>query len=142
MRTGLLALIVVSAVAAASAQATRVAPSVKLASFRTPSKNIACLYRSAGPAGIRCDIFSKLRPPPSKGRCTEGVWSAVTMTRTGKAYPICISDTVYNPKAPILAYGRSWEVGGFVCSSKRTGLTCRNLRGHGFFLSRQSWRVF
>lgn len=138
MRRMLLALLLLAAPTAASAQTTT---SLKVVNFRMPSKNIHCQYRSTAPAGLRCDIFSKLRPPPS-GRCTEGVWSAVTMTRTGKARPICISDTVYTPKAPVLAYGRTWKVGGFTCTSKQTGLTCRNLRGHGFFLSRQSWRVF
>ncbi len=137
MRRMLLALLLVAALAAASAQAT----SLKVVNFRMPSKNIHCQYRSASPAGLRCDIFTKLRPPPS-GRCNEGVWSAVTMTRRGKAHPICISDTVYNPKAPVLAYGRTWRVGGFTCTSRQTGLTCRNLRGHGFFLSRGSWRVY
>jgi hypothetical protein len=138
MRGILLALLLLAAPAAASAQATT---SLKVVNFRMPSKNIHCQYRSESPAGLRCDIFSRLRPPPN-ARCTEGVWSAVTMTRTGKARPICISDTVYTPKSPVLAYGRTWKVGGFTCKSQRVGLTCRNLAGHGFFLSRQSWRTY
>jgi two-component sensor histidine kinase len=36
----------------------------------------------------------------------------------------------------------AWSRGGFRCTSMRTGLACRNRSGHGFFLSRASWRVF
>jgi len=38
--------------------------------------------------------------------------------------------------------GFSWTWHGFRCTSRRTGLTCKNLSGHGFVLSRQSQRVF
>jgi hypothetical protein len=30
---------------------------------------------------------------------------------------------------------------GFRCVSRATGLACTNTRGHGWFLSRESWRV-
>ena len=60
----------------------------------------------------------------------------------GRAGPTCAGDTVYDPRAPVLAYGSTWSLAGLSCASRATGLTCRNRDGHGFFLSRASWRVF
>jgi hypothetical protein len=111
--------------------------------FRTPSKNIACAYYPAsitGKAVFRCDLFSGLKPKPAR-RCDVD-WTGASMAPRGKAGPTCAGDTVYDPHAPVLAYGRSWSYGGVSCTSRATGLTCRNRDGHGFFLSRQSWRVF
>jgi hypothetical protein len=36
----------------------------------------------------------------------------------------------------------TWTWHGIRCTSRRTGLTCKNQSGHGFVLSRQSQRVF
>src|SRR6266508_2895340 len=126
MRRGLLGAAVILALAASAAGASA------FPSFRMPSRNIGCAYfadRDFGGPLLRCDLLSGLRPKPS-GRCREGVWSALSMTPRGKARPICISDTVYDNRAPILAYGRSWSRGGFTCTSRQTGLTCRNLVRH------------
>jgi hypothetical protein len=43
-------------------------------------------------------------------------------------------------KTRILAYGTTWRHKGIVCTSARSGLTCRNPSGHGFFFSHRSWR--
>jgi len=45
-------------------------------------------------------------------------------------------------RGQLLRYGRTWTWHGFRCTSRRTGLTCKNQSGHGFVLSRQSQRVF
>ncbi len=109
--------------------------------FRLPSKNIACGYVTGyGEPYLRCDLLSGLEPKP-KGTCRDGDWAAVFMTRTGRARPSCISDTVYSNRAPFLRYGHTWRQGGFTCKSRITGLTCTNSRHHGFFLSRQRWSV-
>ena len=114
-----------------------------IVSFRTPSANIYCAYTSGfGPAFLRCDIRSHLRPAP-RGSCSEGVYGeSVGMTKAGRAHVLCISDTVYTPRARVLPYGYSWSRDGFRCVSRSVGLTCTNQRGHGFFLSRESWRVY
>jgi hypothetical protein len=132
-------LVVVLGLAAASASAR----TTTIISFRTPSGNIYCAYTSGfGPTFLRCDIRSHLRPVP-RGSCTEGVYGeSVGMTKTGRAHVLCISDTVYTPSAKVLPYGTSWSYNGFRCVSRSTGLTCTNPRGHGFFLSRESWRVY
>jgi hypothetical protein len=139
MRRLVLAGLVVGALSAASASAQ----TTTIISFRTPSGNIHCAYTSGfGPTFMRCDIRSHLRPAPS-GSCTEGVYGeSVGMTRTGRAHVLCISDTVYNPRARVLPYGTSWSYNGFRCVSRSTCLTCTNLRGHGFLLSRERWRVY
>jgi hypothetical protein len=114
-----------------------------IVSFRTPSGNIYCAYTAGfGPTFLRCDIRSHLRPAPAYHRCVEGVYGeSVGMTKTGTARVLCISDSVYNLRARVLVYGTSWARDGFRCASRAVGLTCTNLRGHGFFLSRETWRV-
>ena len=111
--------------------------------FRTPSKNIACAFYPAsitGRAVFRCDLLSGLKPKPA--RHCDVDWTGASMGPRGKAGPTCAGDTVYDRSAPVLAYGRTWSYGGIVCTSRTSGLTCRNGDKHGFFLSRDSWRVF
>ena len=141
-------LVLLAAVAAAALAALPASAhdSFVIVSFRTPSKNIYCAYNSADSsiqAFLRCDIRSHLHPAPAPHRCVEGVYGeSVGMTKTGRARVLCISDTTYNPKARVLGYGTSWARDGFRCTSRAVGLTCTNTRGHGFFLSRESWRVY
>jgi hypothetical protein len=46
-------------------------------------------------------------------------------------------------EVPVLPYGATVRSRtGMTCTSRRVGLTCRNARGHGFFLSRRSQRIF
>jgi hypothetical protein len=44
--------------------------------------------------------------------------------------------------AKVLAYGSAVRIGGISCTSATAGLSCRNRSGHGFFLSRERWRMF
>ena len=132
-------LIVVAAGAALTAGAAA-APDAAFETFRTPSKNIACGYSAGAPAFLRCDILSGLKPEPR--RSCELDWTGASMRPTGRATASCAGDTVYDPRSRILAYGQTWRRGGFRCTSRTTGLTCTNRSGHGFFLSRQRWRLF
>jgi hypothetical protein len=140
------ALVILLLVAGALAALPASARTLTYISFRTPSKNIYCAYNSAdapSPAFLRCDIRSHLKPAPRPHSCVEGVYGeSVGMTKTGSAHVLCISDTTYNPSARVLAYGTSWSRDGFRCTSRSSGLTCTNARRHGFFLSRESWRVY
>jgi hypothetical protein len=143
LRAGLAALAAGTLLAAAGSVS---ASSTVYVSFRTPSGNIGCGYaKFAGEtANLRCEIVSGIRPLPAKPRgCTEGVWGrAVGMAPTGRATGYCITDTVMEPGAPVLAYGRTWTRGSFTCASKASGLTCRNRDGHGWLLSRTRSRIF
>lgn len=49
---------------------------------------------------------------------------------------VCVSDTVAVGDR-VLQYGNSLRVGNKKCTSRRSGMVCRNVRtGHGFRLSR------
>jgi hypothetical protein len=131
---------VVAAVAIASSRSVAAVAPLHTNKFKTPSGNIACAMHAFSGSFLRCDILSGLKPEPSR-RC-EGDWTGASMLEIRKAGPVCAGDTVYDSRAPVLAYGRTWSRDGFRCVSRRTGLTCTNRRGHGFFLSRERWRVF
>lgn len=135
--------LLVVAVAVAIAGGAVVAATARadtLIAFRTPSGNIGCIYSSGfgSRADLRCDIGSRLKPRPRKPRGCRLDWGdSYVMNATGRARLTCHGDTAILPDARVLRYGRRWRHGGFVCSSRATGLRCRNRSGHGFFLSRQ-----
>jgi hypothetical protein len=111
-----------------------------LTSFRTPSGNIGCVYASGlGPGpSLRCDIRSRLRPRPPRPRGCDLDWGdSYELNRTGRALLTCHGDTAILPRARVLRYGSSWTRSGFVCTSRVSGLRCRNASDHGFFLSKQ-----
>ena len=140
------AAVAVAAAAAAVLGPPAVAAADVYATFKLPSGNIGCGYSYfAGERPyLRCEIISRLRPMPSKPRgCTEGVWGrAVGMEDWSRAGGLCIGDTVMEPSAPVLPYGKNWSRGGFTCMSRTTGLTCKNRAGHGWFLSRERSYLF
>lgn len=108
--------------------------------FRTPSGLVYCGY-TTGPDFLRCDTQY---PTRFSGRdCDEGDFGqAFGMTPTGRGRPLCVSDSVYDRKAKVLRYGTTRRYGPFTCTSRRSGLTCKNRRGHGWVLSRQRQKVF
>lgn len=114
--------------------------------FRMPSGNIFCAYEhyDFAPFDLRCEIRSGVKPlPPRPRSCGDAAWGeGYSMRRTGRAYVLCISDTIYDPKAKVLQYGTTWRGGSFTCSSSAKGLRCTNQSAHGFFLSRARWRSF
>ncbi len=115
-------------------------------SFRMPSGNIHCAYQhyDFAPILLRCEIRSGVKPlPPRPKSCGDADWGAgYSMKRTGKAYVLCITDTVYDPHSKVFRYGTTWRGGGFTCTSKTTGLRCWNRSKHGFFLSREHSYAF
>ena len=116
------------------------AATASVATFKTPSGNIGCLYHSSpGVPAMRHPQRS-----PAGARTSEGCeldWGfSLNMGRTGRAGSR-VRDTALDPRAKVLRCGTSWRRGPFRCTS-RTALTCRNAAGHGWFMSRQSWRRF
>jgi Family of unknown function (DUF6636) len=135
--------LVVTAVSLALGALVPSVASARIVRFQTPSRNIGCGYvprSSLGPAVLRCDIRSGLNPEPRR-RC-ELDWVGVIVGSKGKGRANCAGDTIYQRNARVLRYGTSWRGGGFTCTSRRVGLTCRNARRHGFFLALADWRVF
>ena len=101
--------------------------------FVMPSRNIAC-----GGDGrfLRCDITRHTWHAPTKPRSCEFDWDgSIGMTRRGRVKFQCVSDSMFNRH--VLRYGRTWKNGAFRCTSRRTGLTCRNAARHGFKVSRE-----
>jgi hypothetical protein len=88
--------------------------------FQSPSGNIFCelVYGIS----LRCEISSSLKPKPPQpypGYCQFDWGQGFLLTAEGKPEILCISDTI----------------------ADKTGLTCTNSSGIGFFLSREKWRV-
>lgn len=108
-------------------------PSRVQTGIKTPSGNIVCnagLYR--GRPLVACTVLSKF---DRRGQTTWAM-HATGLVKTGFVLGNAATDL------PKLAYGRTWKWRGMRCTSRTPGLTCTNGSGHGFFLSRQSQRIF
>jgi hypothetical protein len=113
--------------------------------FQTPTGNIYCELVGEAQDNLRCEIGSLLNPiprQPYRGFCEFDWGGGFLLSEAGKPHILCISDTIRDRDKYVLPYGRSWSNSGFTCVSRRTGLTCSNTTGNGFFLSRERWRVF
>jgi hypothetical protein len=93
--------------------------------FRTPSKNIGCVYIS-GEGVLICE---RIKPKYARVQIVNKVeW----LDETGGHY------TANEPTAVVLGYGQSWKTphGDITCKSKASGLTCRSIDGFGFSISK------
>jgi hypothetical protein len=128
----------------ASAVLATVAASASLVGFQTPSHKIACVYShfSGDRPALRCDVADVAAPARRPQSCDLDYGSAFGLGATGKAKRLCAGDTVLDPKAKVLAYGRSRTLGPFTCTSRTSGLRCATHAGHGFELSRAKQRLF
>jgi len=109
-------------------------------SFQTPSKNIACaLYENV----LRCDLKeSTAKLPPRPQDCELDWGNFFTMGLKGAAARACAGDTIFGPNDLVLDYGKTWERGGFRCSSEMTGLTCTNQDKRGWTLKKAEQKLF
>ena len=142
---------VVAALAAASWGSAALKP---LPGIRTPSRNIQCTFVPAArgsASSLVCMIAHANYSAALQHRCiappTSLDWHGFELPATRKGSVSCSGGIFYDPASerPVftsLAYGRTWRHGPFTCVSRRTGLTCTNGRGHGLFLSRESWRAW
>lgn len=115
-------------------------PTVHLHGFKSPTSNIGC-YLSGGTG--RCDIRQRSwSPPPQPSNCDLDFGQGISVGG-GRAGFVCAGDTTLDPRYKALPYGQSSQIGPIRCSSTTSGMTCKNTgTGHGFFLSRQSYRIF
>jgi len=135
-----LALLTAAAVAVAIASA---ASADSLTFFRTPSKNIYCAREKIGRTDmLRCDVRRLAHQAPKPKGCKFGWGTSFGVKARGRAHALCVSDSVFDPHAKTLAYGKTRRFGPFRCTSKTSGLRCSNRSGHGFFLNRTSYRFF
>jgi hypothetical protein len=146
--------IVATAVVFILAGPTGSASAGTMGAFKTPSRNVVCVY-AYGYKGqrpyVECGIKSGIRPAAKPADCSglggdPANNTFVDLGSTGKSRRVrCKGDPgpfVLESKAKVLAYGRTWKHSGLRCRSTTKGLTCRNQRKHGFFLSRAHSRFF
>ncbi len=109
--------------------------------LQLPSRNIGCIFGQS-PRYIRCDVRSGLKPAPPRPRGCDLDWAyGLAMSPVSRPKTFCAGGTAL-AEGPVLAYGATLRIEGFTCLSRRIGLRCTSRAGHGFFLSRQHWRVF
>ncbi len=136
--------LVLAAAIVATLAAPALAQGAEFKRFITPSRNIGCFGDNTG---VRCDIRTTSAKPPKKpANCRLDWGSAYEVNRRGRGHGLCVGDTALpdpNKREPVLKYGHTIRLGnGLKCTSKRTGLTCRNAGGHGFKLSKTEIRLF
>ncbi|MGR3758960.1 DUF6636 domain-containing protein [Roseobacteraceae bacterium NS-SX3] len=113
--------------------------------FETPSENIQCsVGLEAGGADIYCTIIERRGPPalPRPPGCTLDWGHTFLMYDTGLVQLICAPLDRSRGGYERADYGATGSFGGLSCHSSRKGLECRNLDGHGFFLSRARQVVY
>ena len=136
-RTGLRTITFVLAAVVATAAFAQGAPK----GFRSPTGNIQCLFFDA--SSVRCSIATVSNRLPHRPADCELEWGhdfgLGAESREGER--LCVGDTIAD-NYPILPYGESARYGAVVCRSARKGVTCTNIEGAGFELSRSMQRVF
>lgn len=109
----------------------------------TPSGNIECNIWTSVDEELRCDMKSLAPSFPIKpDDCPVDWGSAFGMLTRGRAEVLCIGDTIVGPPKMVIEYGHTVQYGSFTCTSEKTGLTCTNLDGHGFKLSKATQILF
>lgn len=111
--------------------------------FRSPSGNIHCAIWTGDWASARCDM-GELTPTYRKrpASCDLEWGNYFAVDAQGKGYLACVGDTVYDPGAFTLNYGKSVSLGAFTCTSQKSGMTCTNGQGHGFQIAKAKQQVF
>jgi hypothetical protein len=123
-------------------------------SFVLPGKNdsdrIGCMFfnlseeNTPGSQILRCEVAGGIKPMPRQPESCNLDWGSglVLNNAAQKAAVTCAGDTIYSPDSPTLEYGKTWRKNGFSCKASRSGLTCTNGKGNGFFLNRKEWKAF
>jgi len=113
---------------------------VSEATFRTPSKNIACALTSTS---VRCDIVRKSWQPPAKPADCQLDWGSGMFIENGQANFVCAGDTVIGSATTTLAYGNALRSGVLLCDSESFALRCVDEKtGHGFTLAIAQYSLF
>jgi hypothetical protein len=108
--------------------------------FETPSSNVGCFI---DPKAVRCDIRERnWDPPPDEGKCELDYGQGIALSASGEVKFVCAGDTTLGGPAT-LPYGAVSRRGLLRCRSGMKGITCSEVRsGHGYFLSREKYRIF
>jgi hypothetical protein len=132
------------ALAVAAAVLIPATSALALVQFQSPTTNIGCIGDATS---VRCDVRTTSAKAPKKPKSCQYDWgSAFEVNRTGRGHGLCAGDTALATPGDgrrKLAYGKSIKLGTkLTCTSRTTGMTCRNSGGHGFTLSRTVIRLF
>ena len=143
------------AVAVVFAAVSSAATPKPIPGIRSPSGNIRCLFvppaRGTSAPNLLCAIGHADYSAALQHRCisppTSLDWHGFELPAIKKGGITCSGGILYDPATQrptytTLAYGKTWRQGPFACASRVTGVTCTNSRGHGLFISRQSWRAW
>jgi hypothetical protein len=104
----------------------------RVLAFKSPSGNVTCVMSTAGGGFAQCE----LRSMPRRG--------GFLVPRSGRVsrYDVAGFDDLSGRRF-VLGYGQSRSLTRFTCTSRASGMTCRNrVTRHGFTISRQRRRVF
>jgi hypothetical protein len=136
-------------VAAVLASASTAGRSSVLPGFRSPTGNIHCFYNpDARTSGVRapsltCGLNHADYAMTLQRRCEAGDWHGFEFAAGRKPSLFCPGGASGQHIAyRTLAYGKGWRRGAFTCTSRRIGVTCRSAKGHGLFISRESYRLW
>jgi hypothetical protein len=146
MKSSLLISTAAAIVIAAVSASTAVGGRTVLPGFRSPTTNIRCFVVHK----LYCYIGSSNYAASLQTLCMhrDGLdWHGFELGSRTRGRVFCTSNSPYDmgrqqPSNRILQYGRSFHRGSFTCTSRVTGVTCRNANGHGLFVSRQAWRAW
>lgn len=107
--------------------------------FSLPAGDIGCTYIPFdGAGGIETGTGTM---PELHCYRTAGRFEAASLGPSGPARELRLTGKLQCCGGNILAYGSTWETGGFQCTAAQNALTCT--RGaHGFTLSRTSLKRF
>ncbi len=112
--------------------------------FHSPSGNIQCAIATGDYSFLRCDMRDltlSFTQGPADCEFDWGNSFAVEETST-KGYLACVSDSVSDSAGMELGYGATVTLGGYTCTSAKSGMTCQNSLGHGFSLSKARQSFF
>jgi hypothetical protein len=146
-------LLIAAVIAAGVASTVTAATPKPIPGIRSPSGNIRCLFeppaRGTATPNLLCTIGQADYSAALQRRCSSpptGLdWHGFELTAAHKGGFSCSGGILYDPGTErptytTLPYGKTWRHGPFTCASRVTGVTCTSDRGHGLFISRQSWR--
>jgi hypothetical protein len=135
----LAATLVLVAVMPASATA---APQQASFTFRTPG-GVRCEIEAPGAyaeALLRCDVRTVLKPRLRRPKgCRYHYGSSLELRAKGRVFAGCVRDAIAAP-GPTIRAGKTYKRGPFTCKAARSGVSCRNPAGHGFFVGKSAWR--
>ena len=112
--------------------------------FTTPDGNIICALVGGTAKGVTVGVArcaaDKANWSPPKSCPAGGDFVFMTTTLGVKGSPSCVDNKIA-PKR-VLAVGKKISLHGITCSSAKKGVTCIKANGHGFFISRASYKLF